>query len=223
MEKQFQLRLYKSAITNLVILLAIPTGIAIIGVTVSQIRDEKLALVLSAFMLGAGGYGVYQGLKKWVVYDVIVSVKNDELLMRRLDTGEATQILFADVASYRFSVDKSVYQLRFKLFNGRIKRLRANSSFAVVDTFMEMVNAVTTAAIPYQNLCPATMVREKEFFENAISTVILLVITVGMGLLIWKSTQDHQPRWSPLMGLMGLYILYVFFWFRFTKLRKQAS
>lgn len=109
MEEQFHLKLYNATIANLLVLLSIPLGFTLAGVGVNHIPDQKLALLWAVFILGGGAYGLHQSLKKWMPYQVVIQIKPNQLVMRRLDTDEVTTISFADVVTYHFGPDNGVW------------------------------------------------------------------------------------------------------------------
>ena len=221
MSEQFELKLYDPAkagwgsILGMLALLAV----AIAGATTMP-RGAWSAVWFLVVIVG-GGYGGYLLLKRWAVYEAVVSVETSQLLVRRLDTDEVITIPFSGVVSYRYVAFRNTKELRFKLIDGSKEKIRANDIFGRVGDFNGLDKAVEQAAAKFQSQNPAAMAREKNFFERPISTIILVVYTTVMGLLFWLIIYHNRPLHGNLFIVVGAYVSYLAAWLAGAKRRKQ--
>ena len=171
-----------------------------------------------AWLLGTLGVGVvllYRSVKAAGALPTLVTVTPDQLLLLKTQTGEETQVSYAQLAAYRASSFNGNEELRLTLADGSRVKVAVSTQLYGEQPFGEMVAAFEAAVGAYPRPADAAqpVVRERSFFEKPVSTYLLVVFTVFLAATVWLLiTSDRSVRGGSLIGAVGSYMAYVAAW-----------
>lgn len=108
-----------------------------------------------------------------------MSMAADRLTIYEPQSGEETQVLFAEIAAYRASRFNGTEALRLTLKDERTLDVKINSRLYGGQDFGGLVAAFEAAVGHFQQAASpaATVQREQNFFEKPILTLVLALLT----------------------------------------------
>lgn len=164
--------------------------------------------------------GVLVGLVlyiKAVTAPSLVSVAATQLTVYDQRRGQLVLCLdYADLAAYRHQTFNSTEELRLTRHNGERTSLKVAANLDLKGDFARMVRdfeqRLTQVPAPVSTTAaPRVVAREKGFLEKPVATVLLLLATVGVGLLGWQVAAGNLTIGNVAGAFMG-YVLFVIAW-----------
>lgn len=222
MESRFELGLVKQGRSVLGFVLAIASVFALVAVVINHIPKSNWQTAAGLITLLGGGFIAYRLLKRWVKYEVVISVGRDDIVVQQAADRKEVTISFASLVSYRHESSNGVQQLHLKLTDGHKVKLSANDVFGKVGDFGGLVHAIEQATTNRRNETAVVIIREPGFFEKPISTVLLVVVTALFALSIGKIVRDDLPIQGNMVTGVGVYITYLGAWLAASKRRNQV-
>ncbi|OGX89127.1 hypothetical protein [Hymenobacter coccineus] len=165
MEEQFELILTNRTPGDwLIILGAVLLIVAAAYAGTILIHSEGLQLWWCIVTTFGIAYGAFRLLKQRMMYQAIISVEADRLMVLNIINETVITILFAEVASYRYMVVKDVHWLIFKMIDGSKLKISANANFGEIESFDGLMEALEHSAAKFRLQNTAVMLQNKSFF-----------------------------------------------------------
>ena len=172
-------------------------------------------IAFSTAMLVAG-LGIVVGLVLYiraVTVPSLVSVAATQLTVYDQRRNQLVLCLdYADIAAYRHQTFNSTEELRLTCHHGERTSLKVAANLDLKGDFARMVQdferQLAQAPAPaFPTAVPRVVAREKSFLEKPVATVLLLLATVGVGLLGWQVAEGHLT----VGNVAGAFVGYVSF------------
>lgn len=171
--------------------------------------EGKNAFIAAMLLTGAGIIAGMVLYIRAVTVPSLVRISATQLTVhnQRLDQL-VLRLAYADIAAYRHQTFNSTEELRLTRHNGERTSLKVAANLDLKGEFARMVREFEQqlAKVPAPTATttlPHLVAREKGFLEKPVATVLLLLATVGVGLLLWQVAAGHLTIGQVVGALVG--------------------
>jgi hypothetical protein len=213
MTEKFAVTFYKQGLSVLLVpVLGLP--LVAMAFEATKLGANGSAFLLYAGVLTGGFWGIFWLIKRWALVPTEITISPTAIIVENLVTGQSLKIPFTTVLAYRLDD----WQLVFRLLDGRKVQYQVNYKFYNPGDFWAMGRHVEQALLL---ACGPKLMRERVFFERAISTKILLGLTAVLSLLIaWLCIAETAMTPRIALFLAGvLYLPYLAIWATYSNQR----
>lgn len=207
------------------VLLLVFGGLAavVIAVCVGIVYNEKYLLlggkfdlIWSGVILFGGIYSLFRLGKVWCTYAAQIALASEGMLV--YDNTGVENILYNNIASYRYEAFNEGHALRIRLLNGESRKFNSGGQFVTDDeaaVFADMMRDFESSISNYQQQqgSSASMLREKTFFEKPIATVFLVICSLLIVASIVMMVVNHQFIAGSFISFLGLFIPFAMAWY----------
>ena len=174
-------------------------------------------------ILFGGMYSLFRLGKIWCTYTAQIVLAGEGILV--YDSMGVENILYNNIASYRYEAFNGGHTLRIRLLNGESRKFNSGGQFVTDDetaVFVDMARAFELAVSNYQQQqsLSSSILREKTFFEKPIATVFLIICSLLVLASIMLMVIKHKFVAGSFISSLGLFISFVAGWYNARK-KKQ--
>lgn len=225
MKREFELLMPNTARLLLIWLggLVLVIGLALGGMVLLLKVHPYLGIGWFVAAFGGGMWGMLRLAKTLGSDPNLVTLTAHSLTVLNRRTGQEQLLLFAELAAYRFSAFNGAEKLRLSTRDGRRLTLAVNTQMHEDQSLMELVGEFEAALELHRerNGEAGGPVREKSFFEQKISTLVLVLFTAALVLLTVLLVMSDKPVRGNVFGGYVLYIAYLVAWYAARERRSQ--
>lgn len=179
-----------------------------------QIDNKALLLLVLVALLGGGGYLGWRAYKQAALVPALLTITPARLQIEDLrpEPRLSQTLRLADIITYRYSSYNNTEELRLNLPDAPPLKLRSAGALAKSGDFRGMLAAFEQAMNEAPSPTGVATRRERSFFEKPVSTYLLVVFTVVIGIVGVAIFTSHRPLQGNLLGVIGTYVAYVVAW-----------